>query len=149
MKKQFLTAVSLRLLFASVVLAPGATASATGVKSNDFMVRPVYKVDSLMAVQPEIRYIGYNEDYYYFEVQISNPSASKLDIVLTDKSTKNILYTDSFTDINYLKKVAIPRENVLLQWDVTNKSIKGKTGQRTYSLSTAVKIKEEVKVTRL
>mgnify|MGYP003543246752 CR=1 FL=1 len=147
MKKQIITAISLHLLFASAVLANDARIPVP-VKS-DHMVRPVFKVDSLLAGQPEIRYIGYNEDYYFFELQISNPTASKLDIMLTDRSTKNTLYSDSFTDLHYNKKVAVPRENILLQWDITNKSLKSKMGPKTYSLSTEVKLKEEVKVTKL
>jgi hypothetical protein len=150
MKKQIIKATSLRFLLAASVLST-STAALASPKSEltDLMIRPVYKVDSLLAVQPEVRYIGYNDDYYFFELQVSNPSASKLEIVLTDRSTKSMLYTELITDQYYQKKVAVPRENVLLRWDVTNKSIKGKMEQKTYSLNTEVKLKEEVKVTKL
>lgn len=69
--------------------------------------------------------------------------------MLTDKFTSNTLFNEFFTGTSYLKKVAVPRVNLEIQWDITNKSIKGKTGQRTLSLSTSVKLKEEIQVTKL
>lgn len=147
MKKQIITAISLHLLFASAALANDASVSAP--YRADHMVRRVFKVDSLLSGQPEIKYIGYNEDFYFFELQISNPTASKMEILLTDKSTKNTLYSDFFTDLNINKKVAVPRENISLQWVITNKSLTGKSAPKSYSLSTEVKLKDEVKVTRL
>lgn len=147
MKKQIITAISLHLLFATAALAKDACVSAPS--RSDHMVRPVFKVDSLLAGQPDIRYIGYNEDFYFFELQISNPLGSKIEIQLTDKSTKNTLYSDFFTELNFNKRVAVPRENISLQWVITNKSLTGKTAPKPYSLNTEVKLKDEVKVTRL
>lgn len=147
MKKQIITAISLHLLFATAALAKDASFSAPS--RSDHMVRRIYKVDSLLAGQPDIRYIGYNEDFYFFELQISNPLGSKIEILLTDKSTKNTLYSDFITELNFNKRVAVPRENISLQWVITNKSLTGKAAPKSYSLSTEVKLKDEVKITRL
>lgn len=147
MKKQIITAISLHLLFASAAFAKDASVS--GPSRSDHMMRPKFVLDSLLAGQPDIRYVGYNEDFYFFELQISNPLGSKIEILLTDKSTKNTLYSDFFTELNFNKRLAVPRENILLQWVITSKSLTGKTASKSYSLSTAVKLKDEVKVTRL
>jgi hypothetical protein len=147
MKKQIITAISLHLLFASAALAKDA--SVYGPSRSDHMVRPVFKVDSLLAGQPEIKFIGYNDDFYFFELQISNPLGNKIEILLMDKSTKNTLYSDFMTELNFNKRVAVPRENISLQWVITNKSLTGKSAPKPYSLSTEVKLKDEVKVTRL
>src|SRR6476660_1659239 len=115
MKKQIFKATTLRLLFATAVLS--ASTPSFACSKSDCMVHPVYKVDSLLAGQPEVRYIGYDDDYYFFELEVSNPTASKLEIVLTDRAAKNTLYTETISDQFYLKKVAEPRDCVLLRWD--------------------------------
>jgi len=149
MRKQFISAISLRILLATCSLGPVSNAVASPLHPDWLIARSTSGPDSLALVQPEIKYLGYNEDYYFFELQVSNPAASRVSILLTDKYTRNTLFSEVFEDTSYLKKVAVPKENLELQWDFTNKSIKGKTNQRTLSLGTTVRFKDEVKVTRL
>jgi hypothetical protein len=147
MKKQIFKAISLRLLLASSLLAAGTAASASGF--SDHLVRQSFGADSLQAINPEVSYIGSNDDFYFFELRVSNPGGNKMEIVLTDKPTKIILYNDYFSAQAYVRKVAVPRENIQLQWTIINKSTKGETAPRTYQLSSEVKLKDEVKVTKL
>ena len=155
MKKQIISAISLSLLFASVYAGNGIkplpvqSLKPPPGNASDLMVRRVYKVDSVLVLQPVVKFLGYSDDYYYFSVDIKNPTSSRINIVLTDKETNSTLYNEIFTDSSFTKKVAIPRESLMLRWDITNRSVSGKSSGRTYSLSAEVKLKEEVILTKL
>jgi hypothetical protein len=147
MKKQFISAVSLRLLLSSTVLFSGSAMLASSLKEQYYTA--VAHCDSLVLEEPAIKYIGSDAEYFYFQVRIENPAMDRMEIVLREKANQTILFADSFTEKYFLKTVAVPREFLLVQWDISNHSVKGKTNQNNWSVNTEVRFNEAVMVTRL
>ena len=146
MKRQILSLASLRVVIATSLLMTVAAAKAEPVVNAG---QPVVVVDSIADEQPQVSYLGSDEEYYYFRIQFINSDGSRNEITLRDKSNGTVLYSDNFTSPIFLKRIAVPRDITFLQWELEKKSGKGKPYKTYQSFTTEVKKREEVYVTRL
>ncbi|MBC6492915.1 hypothetical protein ACFSQD_00170 [Flavihumibacter stibioxidans] len=153
MKKQFFSRAALRFLltataFSAAVQVSSAAAKGSPVKGSG-QVSISTSSDSLRLSQPLITYMGADEEYYFFRIQILNPDSIKQEIILRDKSSGTVLYKDVFSSSLFVKRIAIPRDLTELQWDLNARNGRGKASPSSYSLITEVKLREDVFVTRL
>lgn len=146
MKRQILSLASLRVVIATSLLITVAAAKAEPVVNAGQLV---VVVDSIADEQPQVSYLGSDEEYYYFRIQFINSDGSRNEITLRDKSNGTILYSDNFTSPIFLKRIAVPRDITFLQWELEKKSGKGKPYKSYQSFTTEVKKREEVYVTKL
>lgn len=148
MKKQFL---SLSML--AVILLSGSIAHAAS-PNKDFMVMPgpfSYTMfnEFPVASEPFISFAGSDKEYYYFKVEIANPELERKELVVRDRMSGNVLYSSSFTTIQFSKKIAVPREFLELKWEL---SAKGPKGRHTHTIShftTEVKLREDMLISKL
>ena len=153
MKKQFFFSATLLFLmtataFPSAVKVSSAATKESPVKGSEQFSNPI-SFDSLRFSQPEITFMGADEEYYFFRVQIVNPDTIKQEIILREKSNGTVLYKDVFSSSLFVKHIAIPRDLTELQWDLNARNGKGKTSPSSYSLVTEVRLREDVSITRL
>jgi hypothetical protein len=147
MKVKFITPAALRLFITTSVLAVASVTIASPSVSRGPV--SISKADTSVSDQPQVTFVGSDNEYYYFRVQIGNPSERKYELTLRDKTLGSVLYSDSFTKKEFIRKVAVPRDITVLQWDLRNLSGKGSVLENIFSLSSEVKLRQDVSVTRL
>jgi hypothetical protein len=141
------TSAVLRLLLSSTLFSIALTASAesSGLPAEKMLLIQ----DSIPPGQPLVTYVGSDEEYFYFRIQIDNRTGAKYEIVIRDRENGTVLYNDQFQDLAFMKKIAVPRDITRMKWDVNVKAGKYGGHRNSYSVSTDVMLREDVYVTRL
>lgn len=147
MKRQMFTSAALRLLFTSTLFSIALAASAESPRLPGEKLKIIQ--DSIPPGQPLVTYVGSDEEYFYFRIQIDNRIGAKYEIVIRDRENGTILYNDLFNDSVFMKKIAVPRDITQLKWDVHVKAGRSGGYRNSYSVSTDVMLREDVYVTRL
>jgi hypothetical protein len=121
MKKQTLCSIFSRI-FLLVVMAAGhpAIASAQTATVQD-------QSDSISLNEPVIRYLGADASFYYLQVQLDNPSMSRMHIELKDLSTGSPIFETLFADRYFWQTLPVPRTSLRLQWLVNCRPVKDHT----------------------
>ncbi|ULQ56628.1 hypothetical protein KJS94_00225 [Flavihumibacter rivuli] len=148
MKKQFL---SLSML--AVILLSGSIAHASNSQKDCLLMLglfPYTVINELpVASEPFISFAGSDREYYYFKVEIANPELERKELVVRDKLSGNVLYSNSFTTIQFSKKIAVPREFLELKWEISTKGPKGRHTHTISHFTTEVKLREDMLISKM
>ena len=97
--------------------------------------------------EPVIRHLGKTFDSDYFQVKFNNEAGDKFSVTIKEKHG-NVLYQETFTDVNFDKKFCLLKNEEQGTLVFVIKNLNDKKSE-SFEVNTTTRIVEEVSITKV